>query len=156
MPRLESDYTRAREYLEELVDRLGRPVTLEEFKRLFSDNLFRAMGEEWIKDGLIKVEVRRPRRRRFKVRRLSHVYTIFRTIPDAEYVRLVKGKKERVVRSYTKDRRGQFHRIGKDGKFQHFSKLDRQRLRLSRRVDKRSASRSPSGVKKEAGKEGGA
>lgn len=121
-----SEYNRARQYLEEL-----GPISVQDFKRMyFNEGLFAVKGEEWIKQGLITPEAPR-RRKRFRVHRRRDVFVIFRRVPDAEYVEVAsRGRKPKVLVVYFKDKRGQLHKRGKNGQFQHFTVKERRLLHL--------------------------
>ena len=85
-------------------------------------------------------------RTRFTTRRRSAAFVIFRRVPGASYVQVTKGTK--VMVKYIKDKRGQLHKQGADGRFQRFTQKERRGFGLSRRLHKRVKRSRPSADKK--------
>jgi hypothetical protein len=112
------------------IDRNG--LTLEQFEQVYRRDHGVGLSEKQrrvIEQHLGRAVKKRPTR--FRVHNQRRAFRIFRRRPDAKEVQVVRGKSNKLIVRYFKDRRGQMHKTGKDHRFQHLTKKERKGLGLS-------------------------
>jgi hypothetical protein len=137
--RLASAYNRAREYLED-----NGPVSVDSFKAQFNDQLFRAKGSEWIREGLLFEGATQERER--ETTREEFFKSAAEVKAERKISMQANKKPSRFRRGFTN--RGVAYKYDmKSHRFTHINKSDERVLRLTKR-DYRVNKRSPSKVKK--------
>ena len=111
-----------RDYIED------HKITPEEFQQLYK--MDHGFDLTRLQKEAIGIETK------VKVRNRKQAYSAFGST-NVYQVDIVRGKKREVRRyGFTKDKRGQYHRVGKDGRWEHLTKADRKGLGLTKRSPK--------------------